>query len=144
MKRILVSGGRMFDRFQALYDQLDKEAAGHVEIVLRHGRCNPRRANGAVVPWDLALTYPPRIQRALLGADWHAYLHAVERGWAVEERPAGWDRHGKAAGGIRNQEMVDEQPTCDVLVAAPDPNSSGTYDCARRAEAAGIPVEWVP
>lgn len=56
--------------------------------------------------------------------------------------PADWERHGKAAGHIRNQEMLDEgQP--DVVwafVDKPLEQSRGTADMVRRAEAAGIPV----
>jgi hypothetical protein len=45
---------------------------------------------------------------------------------------------GRAGGPIRNQEMVDAGP--DLCVAFPVPGSKGTYDCARRAEAAKIPT----
>lgn len=57
----------------------------------------------------------------------------------VEPHPADWTRHGKAAGPIRNQEMVDSG--LDLLIAFP--GGRGTADMVRRAEAAGIPVRRV-
>jgi hypothetical protein len=140
---ILVTGGRRFNEPTQLYDGLDQAAVGHEQVALRHGRCNPQRESGAVVRWDLALTYPAAVQRSLLGADWHAHLHALERGWTIQERAADWKRYGKPGGGIRNQEMVDETPRPNVVVAAPDLASKGTWDCVRRARAVGIPVEGV-
>lgn len=45
---------------------------------------------------------------------------------------------GKAGGPVRNQEMVDFG--ADICLAFPAPGSRGTYDCASRAEEAGIPT----
>lgn len=56
----------------------------------------------------------------------------------VEVHRADWQRWGKRAGRIRNQEMVDAG--ADLCVAGPMPQSIGTYDCMRRARAAGIEV----
>ena len=50
---------------------------------------------------------------------------------------ANWRKHGKAAGPIRNQLMLDEQQP-HVVVAFP--GGRGTADMCRRAEAAGVPV----
>lgn len=54
----------------------------------------------------------------------------------VEAHPADWQRHGKAAGVLRNQEMLDSG--LDLLVAFP--GGRGTADMVRRAKAAGVPV----
>jgi hypothetical protein len=59
-------------------------------------------------------------------------------GWEVERHPADWDRHGKAAGPIRNQEMVDLG--ADVCLAFPLGESRGTRHCMAAAKRAGIPV----
>lgn len=56
----------------------------------------------------------------------------------VEAYPADWRTHGKAAGPIRNQKMVDLG--ADVCLAFPEAGSRGTWDCVKRAKAAGIPV----
>lgn len=50
---------------------------------------------------------------------------------------ADWKRHGRKAGPMRNQEMLDaEKP--DLVVAFP--GGKGTADMVRRARAADVPV----
>lgn len=51
--------------------------------------------------------------------------------------PADWDRHGKAAGFIRNEEMARY---ADALIAIWDGKSRGTADMIARAKAHGLPV----
>lgn len=51
---------------------------------------------------------------------------------------ADWDQHGRSAGPIRNQQMVDHG--ADLCLAFPGPNSKGTRDCMARARVALIPV----
>lgn len=48
---------------------------------------------------------------------------------------ANWECHGKAAGPIRNREMLQE---ADLLIAFP--GGRGTADCIRQAKELGIPV----
>ena len=55
----------------------------------------------------------------------------------VERFPADWSEYGKAAGAIRNQQMLDEG-TPDLVVAFPGGN--GTLDMVRRSQRAGIKV----
>ena len=50
--------------------------------------------------------------------------------------PAYWALEGKAAGGIRNQRMVNEGP--DLALAFPLPESRGTWDCVRRCKEAQV------
>jgi len=61
-------------------------------------------------------------------------------GYTIKEEvhPANWNKYGKGAGPIRNQEMVDAG--ADICVAFLAPNSRGTKDCAARARAAKIKV----
>jgi hypothetical protein len=72
----------------------------------------------------------------------------IWRGWHLlwpewflkpESYPADWDAHKKAAGFIRNQEMVAlGADVCAVFALAYD---SGTGHCARAARKAGIPAQ---
>ena len=74
------------------------------------------------------------------GAD--SMAEEVWKGWGlpVERHPADWRRHGKAAGFIRNQEMVDLG--ADVCLAFRRNYSRGTTHCANAATMAGIPTLW--
>lgn len=91
------------------------------------------------------------------GADTMGDQWAKRNGILVRERPADWEgpcgsdckpghrrrnRRGieycPLAGHRRNQSMVDERPL--LFVAAHHNGSTGTADCIRRAETAGIPV----
>ncbi len=54
--------------------------------------------------------------------------------------PADWNKHKKAAGSIRNQQMIDEGKP-DLVVAFP--GGPGTADMVRRAKKAGIPVREI-
>jgi hypothetical protein len=70
------------------------------------------------------------------GADsWAGYIAGM-LGIPVEVHPADWARHGRAAGPIRNQEMLDSG--IDLVVAFR--GGVGTADMIRRAEKAGIEV----
>lgn len=55
----------------------------------------------------------------------------------VETYKADWTKYGKAAGPIRNQQMIDEGKPDAVLAF---PGGRGTADMVRRAVSAGIPV----
>lgn len=59
-----------------------------------------------------------------------------------EPRPADWKGRGKAAGPIRNGEMV--AAGAEICLAFPGPGSSGTWDCIRQAADAGIHVRIYP
>lgn len=73
------------------------------------------------------------------GADKIARVYADERGLVCGVFYADWANHGKAAGPMRNQRMIDKgRPT--EAHAFPLPDSRGTWDCVRRCETAGIPV----
>jgi hypothetical protein len=62
----------------------------------------------------------------------------------VEPYPADWARYKRAAGPIRNQQMLDEGKP-DLVIAFHDDleNSKGTKDMVARAKKAGIPVQIV-
>ena len=70
------------------------------------------------------------------GADGLAYSWCQTLGVAVEPHPADWRRHGKAAGPIRNQAMLDAG--ADLVIAFP--GGRGTAHMVGIARKAGVPV----
>lgn len=58
-------------------------------------------------------------------------------GIPVHREQAKWNVHGRAAGPIRNQKMLDDHhPTLGIAL----PGGAGTADMVRRMQAAGIEV----
>jgi hypothetical protein len=122
--RVLVTGSQTFTDESRILEVLSEYAVPGAVLV--SGHC-PRGAD----------YFAERI--------WEEVFHLE-----VEKHPARWNEHGKSAGFVRNQEMVDAG--ADVCLAfidycrrrtctKPKPHySHGTAHCARRAEIAGIPV----
>ncbi|WP_262027594.1 DUF2493 domain-containing protein [Microvirga sp. Mcv34] len=77
------------------------------------------------------------IQGVSDGADLLAFDWAQERGIRCGSFPADWETHGRKAGPIRNQEMIDEGKP-DAVIAFP--GGKGTKDMIERGRAAGIRV----
>ena len=78
------------------------------------------------------------------GADRIAEVAATYLGFAVEHYPAQWKTHGRPAGSIRNQQMLDQsRPELVIAFHADIEKSKRTADLVRRARTAGIPVEIV-
>jgi hypothetical protein len=79
-------------------------------------------------------------QGGALGADCLAWRAAYELGAAVKTYPADWKKHGKAAGPIRNTEMLaDFKP--DIVLAFWDGVSRGTKHMIETAVKAGYTVK---
>lgn len=112
--RILVTGSRHWDnpeRMRAMLKRIDATFPDE-EFTLVHGNT--------------------------LGADKEAEAIAKELGWEVEPHPADWKTYGRAAGPVRNAEMV--ALGADFCIGFPTPFSIGTYDCMEKARKAGIKV----
>lgn len=112
--RILITGSRNYsdkDRIRRVFRNLIKKFDEYDNFTLVSGNCPT-------------------------GADNIAEQIAKELQWEIELYPAEWNKHGKKAGPIRNQLMVDTKP--DVCLAFPLGKSYGTYDCVKRAEKSGI------
>jgi len=77
------------------------------------------------------------------GADTLARHAAEYLGLKVIEFPADWKKHGRAAGPIRNREMLDQKPDLVVAFHSNLAASKGTADTVREAKKRGIPVEVV-
>lgn len=112
--RILVCGGRDYRDRNAVFRALDA--------------LHRKRGISAI------------IQGGADGADYLAWQWADERCVRYETFNADWKTHRKAAGPIRNQQMIDEGKP-DGVVAFP--GGSGTADMIARAERAGLKV-WRP
>lgn len=72
------------------------------------------------------------------GVDEMARISADQLGKAFVVHRADWDAHGKAAGPLRNKQIVED---CDRVVAFWDGVSRGTRSTIRLANDAGKPVE---
>lgn len=112
--RLLVCGGRDFAGYNLLQDTLDAI----------------RKDTGI----DLM------IQGGASGADALAARWAKKRGITVLTFMAAWHRHGKAAGPLRNQQMIEEGKP-DLVIAFP--GGRGTDDMVWRALQAGIEVRRI-
>lgn len=81
------------------------------------------------------------IQGGATGADEHARTWCYVAGVQCITCLALWEKHGKAAGPIRNQKMLDDfQPELVLAFAG----GRGTADMVRRAKAAGVLVREIP
>ncbi len=76
------------------------------------------------------------------GADTLAREAAECLNVTVEPYPAKWDQFGKAAGPIRNKQMLDEGKPDFVLafLDRPESESKGTANMIKQAQKAGLPV----
>lgn len=77
------------------------------------------------------------IEGGARGADVMARKFAEWQGIPVRTFPADWDKHGKAAGPIRNKQMLDEGKP-DLVVAFP--GGRGTENMVKQARSAGVRV----
>jgi hypothetical protein len=73
------------------------------------------------------------------GADALGEQYARARGYRLERYPADWERWGRAAGMMRNHQMVDESGA-QALLACWDGRSPGTRDAIDYARARGLAV----
>lgn len=109
--KVLVCGGRDYANQRLVDEVLDDVHAIHRITLVIHG--------------------------AARGADALADSWAKRRAVGCRPFPADWAKHGKAAGPLRNQQMLEEGHP-DLVCAFP--GGSGTEDMKRRARAAGIKV----
>lgn len=110
--RVIIAGGRLFDDYAYLKDSMDyllQNVKDEIAVI-----CGKAR-----------------------GADTLGEKYAKERGYTVHYFPADWDRYGKSAGYIRNEEMAKN---ADALVAFWDGKSRGTKNMIKLAHQYGLRV----
>lgn len=124
--RILVCGGRNFAY------KPDPTLLPEVVYYIRDNE----KTNEAI---DFVKSYSPTviIQGGAKGGDEIGKLTAEALGIKNEEYRADWKGHGRAAGPIRNQQMLDEgQPHLVIAFKG----YKGTADMVSRAKKAGVEV----
>jgi hypothetical protein len=101
MIKVIIAGTRNFDNYELLKQKMDKILAGRVrnneEIIIVSGTAR--------------------------GADKLGERYARERGYKIKRFPADWDKNGKRAGYIRNEQMAKYADAC---VCFWDEQSKGT------------------
>ena len=119
VSKLIICGGRYFDDYEALEKVVDKvisELNSSEESEIVSGHCQ--------------------------GTDLLGEFYAEKHGLKCSVFPAKWEKFGKAAGPIRNSEMIDyisdsENP---MVIAFVGPNSKGTMDTVNKAVKAGFTV----
>lgn len=84
--------------------------------------------------------YDTVIEGEARGADTIAREEGERMGMVVEKHPARWSLYGRAAGPIRNKEMLDSGPSIVVAFHPDILTSKGTANMVKQAEAKGIAV----
>lgn len=129
MFKVLICGGRDFTAF----DQANNIVRDHLATM----SFDPPEKNEIIFITGMAK-----------GADQIPFHLGDLNEWGgIEKYPANWDKYGRKAGPIRNQQMLDEGKP-DLVIAFPTERSRGTYHMIRIAKEAGVevavygPSEW--
>jgi hypothetical protein len=117
-KRILVCGGRDFTDYRLLCKTLDGLFPAPM-----------------LPPNDTVIIHGDAAAADRLAGQW-----ATNKMLKVERYPADWAKHGRAAGPIRNKQMLEEDKP-DLAVAFP--SGRGTANMMKQAREAGVPVRVI-
>lgn len=115
---LVVTGGREYRDTAAVYRALNAVAAAQGgALTLYHGGCTGADA---------------------IAAQWARYYGVTAKCW-----PAAWRAHGRAAGPIRNRQMIAAalaNGTACALLAFP--GGRGTASAVNAAQSLGVPIIW--
>lgn len=114
MKKVIIAGSRDFSDFQLLYAKCEEILESQTDIEIVSGTAR--------------------------GADKLGEHYASLKGHSVAKFPADWDKHGKAAGYVRNKEMAEY---ADMLIAFWDGESRGTGHMINLATEKGLNVHVI-
>lgn len=123
MTRVIIAGSRKFNDYQKLLETLDElgihliNSIDSVEIISGHAP----------------------------GADTLGERFADAYGYPLKIFPADWDKYGKAAGPIRNEQMAKYAAETDrgILIAFPIGDSKGTRNMIKLAKQYGLEIEVI-
>lgn len=116
-KKILIAGSREYDNYEeaeAVLDALVKDHVGECDIVILSGSCR--------------------------GADMIGERYAEQHRFEIKRYPADWKRYGRAAGSIRNEEMVR---AADMVICFWDGESRGSRSLIKSVERLGKEISVV-
>ena len=121
-KRIIIAGGREFNNYELLKEKCDyylsKAVKDGYKIAIVSGKAK--------------------------GADSLGEKYAKEKGYAIDEFPANWDKYKKKAGYLRNEEMAKHaKETNGALIAFWDKKSKGTKHMIDLAKKYGLHIRIV-
>lgn len=117
---IIICGGRHFENYQMLKSTVDKYLVDngilHEDVEIVSGHCQ--------------------------GADMLGEKYAEECGCTLRVYSADWIKYGRAAGPIRNKQMVDYLTTTEngLVVAFVSDNTRGTRNTIAQAQKSNIPT----
>ena len=114
--RLIIAGSRDFDN----YNLLEKACVNYLDTIIQDRNIKVRIVSGCAK-----------------GADTLGELFARTFGYPIKKFPADWDKHGKAAGPIRNKQMAEYANTCIVFCRN---KSRGSLNMVHQAMEEGISV----
>lgn len=110
--KIIIAGSRNFNDFDILKEKMDKATR--------------------LIDKDIEI-----VSGTARGADKLGERYAKERNHSIISMPADWDKHGRSAGYIRNEQMAS---LADVCVVFWNRESNGTRHMIRLAKKYNVPV----
>ena len=113
-KRIIIAGTREFNNYELLKEKCEAVLENESDVIIISGCAR--------------------------GTDSLGERFAQEKGYKVERFPANWDRDGKSAGAIRNNQMANN---ADMLIAFWDGKSKGTSNMISTARRKGLIVKTI-
>lgn len=118
-------------------------AVGDMRVLVCGGRdfTDSARARSVLDHYHRERPFTLLIHGAARGADGLAGEWAAAHGVTQQAFPADWNAHGRAAGPIRNTQMLTEGKP-DIVIAFP--GGRGTENMIGQAERARVPVLRIP